>query len=70
VKRLFDARDGKYGSPRITADLREAGWRVSENTVAVLMREQPGRSLAPLAASPITRLMSGLSAMGGRDLGA
>jgi putative transposase len=40
VKRLFEAHDGKYGSPRITADLREAGWRVSENTVAGLMREQ------------------------------
>jgi transposase InsO family protein len=34
------AHHGKYGSPRLTADLREAGWRVSENTVATLMREQ------------------------------
>jgi transposase InsO family protein len=40
VARLFGAHDGKYGSPRITADLREEGWRVSENTVAALMREQ------------------------------
>ena len=40
VARLFAAHQGKYGSPRITADLREAGWRVSENTVAALMREQ------------------------------
>jgi putative transposase len=39
VKRLFDLHNGKYGSPRITADLRDAGWRVSENTVAGLMRE-------------------------------
>jgi putative transposase len=39
VARLFRLHDGKYGSPRITADLREAGWRVSENTVAALMRE-------------------------------
>ena len=38
--RLFAAHRGKYGSPRITADLRDAGWRVSENTVAALMREQ------------------------------
>jgi putative transposase len=40
VARLFAVHEGKYGSPRITADLREAGWRVSENTVAALMREQ------------------------------
>jgi putative transposase len=38
--RLFRQREGKEGSPRIAAALREAGWRVSENTVAVLMREQ------------------------------
>jgi transposase InsO family protein len=40
VARLFRLHAGKYGSPRITADLRDAGWRVSENTVAALMREQ------------------------------
>ena len=39
VARLFELHAGKYGSPRITADLRGAGWRVSENTVAGLMRE-------------------------------
>ena len=39
VSRLFAEHEGKYGSPRITADLRDAGWRVSENTVAGLMRE-------------------------------
>jgi putative transposase len=40
IARLFAQREGKDGSPRITAGLREAGWRVSENTVAALMREQ------------------------------
>lgn len=40
VRRLFAGHQGKYGSPRITADLRDEGWAVSENTVAVLMREQ------------------------------
>ena len=40
VARLFRQREGKEGSPRVTAALREAGWRVSENTVAGLMREQ------------------------------
>jgi putative transposase len=39
VARLFTEHQGKYGSPRITADLRDGGWRVSENTVAGLMRE-------------------------------
>jgi putative transposase len=40
VARLFGLHEGKYGSPRITADLRDAGWRVSQNTVAALVREQ------------------------------
>jgi putative transposase len=39
VLRLFGLHDGKYGSPRIAADLKAGGWRVSENTVAGLMRE-------------------------------
>ena len=40
IARLFKQREGKEGSPRVTAALRDAGWRVSENTVAGLMREQ------------------------------
>jgi hypothetical protein len=40
IKQLFAAHRGNYGSPRITDDLREAGWRVSEKTVAAIMREQ------------------------------
>ena len=39
IARLFAAHRGTYGSPRITADLRDAGWVVSVNTVAALMRE-------------------------------
>lgn len=37
---LFGKHRGSYGSPRITADLRDLGWRVSKNTVARLMAEQ------------------------------
>ena len=39
IRRLFAKHRGTYGSPRITADLRDEGWRVSENTVATIMRE-------------------------------
>ena len=39
IARLFATHHGTYGSPRITADLRDEGWRVSKNTVAQLMRE-------------------------------
>jgi len=40
IGRLFKTHRGTYGSPRITADLRGLGWRVSQNTVAAIMREQ------------------------------
>ncbi|MEV4749130.1 IS3 family transposase [Streptosporangium sp. NPDC049248] len=40
VAAIFRQRDGRDGSPRITVRLRQAGWRVSENTVAASMRRQ------------------------------
>jgi transposase InsO family protein len=40
IGRLFAAHKGKYGSPRICADLRDEGWSISVNTVAKIMREQ------------------------------
>lgn len=39
AKAFSDAR-GLHGSPRLHADLREAGWTVSEKTVANSMRRQ------------------------------
>jgi putative transposase len=40
IRRLFSDHEGTYGAPRIAAELRDAGWTVSKNTVAALMREQ------------------------------
>lgn len=40
VKKAFEASGRTYGSPRVWADLRDGGWRVSEKTVATSMRRQ------------------------------
>jgi transposase InsO family protein len=40
VVALFHRHQGRYGSPRITDDLRAMGWRVSVNTIAAIMAEQ------------------------------
>ena len=58
IRRLFAAHRGRYGSPRITADLREEGWRVSENTVAPIMAEQ-GLVARPAGAAELTRARPG-----------
>jgi putative transposase len=39
IARLFEAHQGKRGSPMIIADLTDAGWAVSKNTVAALIAE-------------------------------
>ena len=40
IRELFVASERTYGSPRIHADLLEAGWSVGENTVAESMHRQ------------------------------
>jgi putative transposase len=40
VLRMFNASGRSYGSPRVHADLLEAGWTVGVNTVADSMRRQ------------------------------
>lgn len=40
VKEAFEASEGRYGSPRVHDDLVEAGWVVSEKTVAASMASQ------------------------------
>jgi len=52
VRAAFEASGGTYGSPRVALELRAAGWRVSVNTVAQVMRAEglvrPGGAPAPL----------------------
>jgi putative transposase len=40
VRQSFDASAGRYGSPRVFADLVADGWRVSKNSVAASMVRQ------------------------------
>ena len=40
VRRSFDASDGRYGSPRVLADLRAERWRVSKKSVEASMASQ------------------------------
>ena len=55
IKQLFAAHRGRYGSPRITADLVEEGWSVSVNTVAAIMAEQGLRARPPRRRRRTTR---------------
>ena len=55
IGRLFAAHKGRYGSPRITADLRAEGWSVSVNTVAAIMAEERLRARPPRRRRQTTR---------------
>lgn len=61
IKVAHDASDGVYGAPRITADLREAGEKVSVKTVAKIMRTEQRRGISPRPWHPITTIAAGLS---------
>jgi putative transposase len=55
VLKLFKASKGTYGSPRIHADLLEAGWTISVNTVADSMRRQGLQGRKPKHSRGLTR---------------
>ena len=55
VKAAFEASGCTYGSPRIHADLVEAGWTVSVNTVADSMRRQGLQGRKPKRRKGLTR---------------
>ena len=52
---MFKASKRTYGSPRIHADLLEAGWAVSVNTVADSMRRQGLQGRKPKRSKGLTR---------------
>jgi transposase InsO family protein len=47
IRRIFLAKRCRYGAPRITEELRRAGWRVGENRVARLMAEMGLKARQP-----------------------
>jgi putative transposase len=55
VGKMFTASQRTYGSPRIHADLLEAGWAVSVNTVADSMRRQGLQGRKPKHSKGLTR---------------
>jgi transposase InsO family protein len=55
VLRMFTASKRSYGSPRIHADLLEAGGQVSVNTVADSMRRQGLQGRKPKRSKGLTR---------------
>ena len=44
IRAIFSRSRGRYGSPKITATLRQAGDRITQKTVAQLMRQAGLRS--------------------------
>jgi hypothetical protein len=59
VSMAFIKRHGRYGSPRLTLDLCEAGFCVAENTVAAIANYTAVRCHT-LGGAPTTRLNSRL----------
>jgi putative transposase len=54
IRQFHDESDGTYGSPRILADLREAGEQVSGKTVAKLMKAAGISGISPRGFVPVT----------------
>lgn len=57
VADFHEASDGVYGAPRILADLRAAGERVSRKTVAASLRRQGLAGICPRRFAPATTVV-------------
>ena len=67
VAAFHKASDGAYGAPRILADLREDGERVSRKTVAASLRRQRLAGISPRRFAPVTTVVD-LDAVVPKDL--
>jgi len=56
IARFHAASDQTYGAPRITADLREDGEKVSVKTVAKIMRAHHIAGISPRRFTPVTTI--------------
>ena len=54
IRQVYDKHQGRYGSPRITLDLRRQGILCSENRVARLMKPEGLVGIAPRRKKPHT----------------
>ena len=57
VAAFHEASDGVYGAPRILADLRADGERVSRKTVAASLRRQGLAGISPRTFAPATTVV-------------
>ncbi|ORB82383.1 integrase, partial [Mycobacterium persicum] len=57
VAKFHAASDGVYGAPRILADLRDDGERVSRKTVAASLRRQGLAGICPRRFAPATTVV-------------
>ena len=57
VAQFHQASDGVYGAPRILADLRAAGTRVSRKSVAASLRRQGLAGISPRTFAPATTVV-------------
>lgn len=57
VAKFHEASDGVYGAPRILADLRADGQRVSRKTVAASLRRQGLAGISPRRFTPATTVV-------------
>ena len=59
IREVFEANKSRYGSPRVTRELRQRGLKCGQNRIARLMRENELAARAKKAFRPRTTLPGG-----------